>query len=70
MNWEAIYRRKVSSADTALAAIQSGDRVYLGGGAGVPVTLIQGLTRRADELRNVEITQPCFEMVGCPSTWS
>ncbi|MCI0393744.1 MAG: 4-hydroxybutyrate CoA-transferase [Chloroflexi bacterium] len=56
MNWEESYRRKVTDVDTALAAVQSGNRVYLGGGAGVPKALIAGLTRRAAELRNVEIT--------------
>jgi acetyl-CoA hydrolase len=56
MNWETIYRRKVSDLDTALACLKSGQRLYLGGGAGVPVTLISGLTRRAHDLRNVEIT--------------
>lgn len=62
MNWEAIYRRKVTSADTALAQVKSGDRVYIGGGAGVPVALIEALTRCAEEgngrptLRDVEIT--------------
>jgi 4-hydroxybutyrate CoA-transferase len=56
MNWEAIYRRKVTDVDGALAALQSGNRVYLAGGAGVPKQLTQGLTRRAGELRDVELT--------------
>jgi len=56
MNWEALYRRKVTDVDGALAAIKSGDRVYLAGGAGVPKQLIEGLTRRADQLRDVELT--------------
>ena len=56
MNWEEIYRRKVVDVDTALAAISSGDRIYIGGGAGVPKQLTGGLTRRAGDLRNVEIT--------------
>lgn len=56
MNWETIYRHKVTDADTALATIESGNRVYLAGGAGVPKELIQGLTRRADMLRDVELT--------------
>jgi len=46
MNWESVYRRKVTDIDTALACIQSGDRVYLGGGAGVPIRLVEGLVRR------------------------
>jgi 4-hydroxybutyrate CoA-transferase len=56
MNWESIFRRKVTDVDAALMAIQSGNRVYLAGGAGVPKELIQGLTRRAKEIRGVEIT--------------
>jgi acetyl-CoA hydrolase len=56
MNWEAIYRRKVTDVDTALSHIQSGNRVYLAGGAGVPQELIQGLTNRAEHLRDVELT--------------
>ena len=43
MNWEMIYRRKVTDPETAMTCIQSGQRLYLGGGAGVPRTLIPGL---------------------------
>ncbi len=57
MNFEQIYRRKVMDADAAVADIRSGGRVYLGGGAGVPVTLVHALSRRSPELRNVEIVQ-------------
>ncbi len=56
MNWESIYRRKVAAVDTVMTHISSGDRLYLGGGAGVPKVLIDGLTRRANELSDVEIT--------------
>jgi len=61
MNWEAIYRRKITDVDAALACIISGDQVYIGGGAGVPVSLIEGLMRRAagatgqPPLRDVEL---------------
>jgi 4-hydroxybutyrate CoA-transferase len=55
MNWEETYRSKVTDVDAALAAIQSGNRIYIGGGAGVPVELGAGLTRRAPSLRGVEI---------------
>ena len=56
MNWEETYRKKVTDIDTALSCIKSGHRLYMGGGSGVPITLIDGLIRRAPVLRNVEIT--------------
>ncbi len=56
MGWETIYRRKVTDLDTALSNIQSNNRIYIGGGAGVPIQLSQGLIRRAAELENVEVT--------------
>jgi acetyl-CoA hydrolase len=56
MNWESIYRRKVTDIDGALQAVESGNRVYLAGGAGVPKELIKGLTRRAGEVKGVELT--------------
>lgn len=56
MNWQKLYQSKLTTVETALAAIESGNRVYIGGGAGVPVQLSQGLVSRADELRDVEIT--------------
>ena len=55
MNWDTLYRGKVTTVDQALASIQSGDRVYLGGGAGIPQVLVQGLMQRAPQLRDVEI---------------
>jgi acetyl-CoA hydrolase len=55
MSWNSIYRQKVTDIDTAVATIQSGHRLYLGGGAGIPITLVEGLVRRASDLRNVEI---------------
>jgi len=56
MNWDNIYRRKVADPKTALACIESGQRIYLGGGAGVPQVLIDALIQRAPDLRDVEIT--------------
>jgi 4-hydroxybutyrate CoA-transferase len=56
MNWESIFRRKVTDVDTALKNIQSGNRVYMAGGAGVPKELITGLIRRAPDIRDVELT--------------
>lgn len=59
------YRRKITDGDLALANIKSGQRIYLGGGAGVPLTLIEGLMRRAHMLRNVEITH-ILTFAGAP----
>ena len=56
MNWESIYRKKVTDVATALSVIESDMRIYVGGGAGVPVQLINGLADRAPHVRNVEIT--------------
>lgn len=56
MSWQSQYRSKVTDAHTALAAIQSNQRIYIGGGTGVPKILINQLTERADQLQNVEIT--------------
>jgi acetyl-CoA hydrolase len=56
MIWESLYRRKITDVATALNVIQSGNRLYLGGGAGVPIALAQGLIERAPALHNVEIT--------------
>lgn len=56
MNWQTLYRNKITNVETALASIQSGNRVYLAGGAGVPLLLIDGLTKRAGDLHDVELT--------------
>jgi 4-hydroxybutyrate CoA-transferase len=46
---------KYISADEAVRAIKSGDRVFIHGGAATPTVLIKSLTRRNCELENVEI---------------
>lgn len=55
MNWESVYRRKVTTAEVAMSAIRSGDSVYVGGGSGGPATLVDALCSRAHELRKVEL---------------
>ena len=55
MTWETAYQQKSISLDEALGKIKSGSRIYIGGGVGVPVQLSQGLVRRADQLRDVEL---------------
>jgi acetyl-CoA hydrolase len=55
VNWETLYRRKVVDADTAISCIESGNSVYIGGGAGGPAVLIDSLCERAAELRDVQL---------------
>lgn len=55
MNWESIYRRKVVDAATAMATIESGNSIYVGGGAGAPAVLVHALCDRAAELRDVQL---------------
>lgn len=56
MSWMDIYRQKVTDPGNAVSRVKSGDRVYLGGGAGVPQVLVKSLVERTSELKNVEIT--------------
>jgi 4-hydroxybutyrate CoA-transferase len=52
--FSAVSPRKMSAAD-ALALVHSGQRVYIGGGCGVPTALLNALVERAPQLRDVEI---------------
>ena len=49
------FRSRVVAADQALAAVQSGQRVYIHNGCAEPVELVKALTRRGPELRDVEV---------------
>jgi len=55
VNWETIYRRKVVDANVAMSCIESGNSVYIGGGAGAPKVLVNTLCERAAELRDVQL---------------
>jgi len=55
-DWRSTLADRVDSAEGAVARIASGDRVRLPMGP-VPVTLIQALARRRDELRDVVVMQ-------------
>ncbi|MGE3073596.1 MAG: acetyl-CoA hydrolase/transferase family protein [Dehalococcoidia bacterium] len=47
---------KIVDLDTAVATIQSGDRVYVHGGSATPHVLIDGMVVLRPDLRNVEVT--------------
>jgi acyl-CoA hydrolase len=55
MTWMDDYRTKLQSAEAAVARVQSGDRVYYGGNAAIPQTLVRALAQRRDELSNVQL---------------
>jgi acyl-CoA hydrolase len=49
------YRRKVTSPEEALRAVRSGHRVYIHPGCATPLPLIEALSARGSELRDVEV---------------
>jgi acyl-CoA hydrolase len=49
------YRSRIVTADEALAVARSGQRVYVHNGCAEPTELVQALTRRGPELRDVEV---------------
>lgn len=49
------YRSKVTTAEKALEAVRSGQRVYIHQGCAEPEELVRALTRRGPELRDVEV---------------
>jgi 4-hydroxybutyrate CoA-transferase len=49
------YRSRIQTPDQALAVVRSGQRVYVHNGCAEPVELVQALTRRGPDLRNVEV---------------
>ena len=55
MNWSDEYERKRMSAAQALAAVESGARVWIQSGCGTPSVLVDALVARASELRDVEV---------------
>lgn len=55
MKWTELYRSKLTTADQALQAVQSGHRVLIHQGCNEPEELVAALVRRGPELRNVEI---------------
>ena len=54
-SWVQRYADKVKTADAAVEAIQSGDRIFLGSGAAEPQKLVEALVRRASALFGAEV---------------
>ncbi len=55
MSWVADYRAKMRTAEEAVSFVKSGDRVYYGGNAAIPQTLVRALAARRAELENVQL---------------
>ncbi len=57
--WERIYHQRMTTAEEAVQAIQSGQRVFLTGNCSVPQTVLKALVHRAraGEIEDVEIVQ-------------
>ena len=46
MSWEMEYKKRLKTADQALACVRSGMRVYIQPGCAEPETLVEALIRR------------------------
>ncbi|MBI5934697.1 MAG: acetyl-CoA hydrolase/transferase family protein [Chloroflexi bacterium] len=57
MDWTSLYQSRVKTAQDAVRAIKSGNRVFLTGNVSVPQTVLAALVGYAPELSNVEIAQ-------------
>ncbi|MFO8036242.1 MAG: acetyl-CoA hydrolase/transferase C-terminal domain-containing protein [Anaerolineales bacterium] len=57
MSWTEQYSEKVVTAEEAVKAVKSGDRIFLTGNCSVPKMILGALVDRAQELENVEIDQ-------------
>lgn len=55
MSWTKQYSDKVCTAQEAVQAVQSGDRIFLTGNCSVPKIILDALVQRAPELEDVEI---------------
>jgi acetyl-CoA hydrolase len=57
MDWTSLYKSRVETADEAVKAIQSGNRVFLTGNVSVPQKVLAALVEHAPNLTDVEIVQ-------------
>jgi acetyl-CoA hydrolase len=55
MDWNSLYRSRVTTAEEAVKDIGSGDRVWIHPGCNTPTRLITAMVARAPELENVEV---------------
>jgi 4-hydroxybutyrate CoA-transferase len=57
MDWNSIYQSRVTTAENAVQAVKSGDRIFMTGNVSVPQTLLAALVAYAPSLKDVQICQ-------------
>jgi acetyl-CoA hydrolase len=57
MDWNTIYQSRLTTAEEAVKAIKSGNRLFMTGNVSVPQKLLAALVEYAPELEDVEICQ-------------
>ena len=65
MDWKTRYKDRIVSAEEAVRAVESHNRLFLTGNVSVPYELLNALVKRAPELVDVEICQALT--VGAPA---
>ncbi|WLT31634.1 acetyl-CoA hydrolase/transferase family protein [Geothrix sp. PMB-07] len=55
MDWQSIYQSKLTSAEEAVRAIQSGQRVVVGHAAGAPQQLLKAMVAQKERYQGVEM---------------
>ncbi len=65
MDWKTRYKERIVSAEEAVGAIESENRVFLTGNVSVPYKLLDALVEKAPTLKDVEICQALT--VGAPA---
>ncbi|HXF85384.1 MAG TPA: acetyl-CoA hydrolase/transferase C-terminal domain-containing protein [Anaerolineales bacterium] len=57
MDWNSIYQSRIVTAEEAVRAVQSGNRIFLTGNVSVPQKILAALVEYAPNLHDVEICQ-------------
>lgn len=57
MSWQSIYQSRVTTAEEAVKAIKSDNRVFMTGNVSIPKTVLNALVNHAPQVQNVEICQ-------------
>lgn len=55
MDWKKHFKNSTVIASEAIKHINNGDRIFLGGNASIPFSLIRALEKRKGELKNIEL---------------